>query len=107
MKYQHGGRAEKTTKLLTVQILNFISLQLLQCFQCDGWLKVIFSLILPDSVEQNVNEECIALCRDISFGKKDLIVTSLHQVLQMKKKIVNVPFLHSLVWTDIQKHKAP
>lgn len=36
----------------------------------------------PDSVKQDVNEEGIALSRDVAFGQEHLVVAALHQVLQ-------------------------
>ena len=35
----------------------------------------------PDSVKQDVNEEGIALSRDVAFGQEHLVVAALHQVL--------------------------
>lgn len=37
---------------------------------------------LPDCVKQNIYKKGVALSRDVAFGKKDLVVASLHQVLK-------------------------
>lgn len=35
----------------------------------------------PDSVKQDIDEEGIALSRDVAFGQEHLVVAALHQVL--------------------------
>lgn len=36
----------------------------------------------PDSVKQDVNEEGVALGRDVAFGQEHLVIAALHQVLR-------------------------
>lgn len=38
----------------------------------------------PDGVKQNVDEESVALCRDVPFGQKHFVVAPFHQVLKHK-----------------------
>ena len=40
-----------------------------------------FCNIQPDCLQQDVDEEDIALSWDVSFGQKDLVVTTLHEIL--------------------------
>lgn len=37
---------------------------------------------LPNGIKKNVNEEGVALSRDVSFSKEDLVVTAFHQILK-------------------------
>lgn len=37
---------------------------------------------LPNCVEQNIYKKGVTFCRDVAFGEKNLVITSLHQVLK-------------------------
>ena len=51
----------------------------------------------PDGFQQDIDEEDVALRRDVAFGQKDLVVTAFHQVLLHRDGMLQVDVALDLV----------